>query len=400
MGKDELHRAEKGSFMKILILSHFSFDDSPHCGFVHEQALALRALGHEVRVISPVVRLKKNVNQYAYKKRENIVDGIPMYYPRYWSFSNYGRYGLNVFSAFYPVRRVLSRMLADFRPDVIHAHTFAFDGALGARLKEAFGIPLVITTHGTDTVYEVQHGKGRFLAELAERADHVVCVSKQLEDMLLGCDPHMKTSVIYNGFRGDYLTDAEKSPCSVISVGHLIPLKKFDVTIRAFAEVKKRFPAASLTIVGYGVLRESLEAYCAELGVADCVKFTGPLSNREVLALMARHEVYCMPSENEGFGIVYLEAMASGCVTIATKNGGIRDILHSEENGILTDPDDVENIAAHLERIFTDEGYKEKLRENGKRTALHYTWEENARQNLALYETLTGKSADIREDRK
>ena len=95
-----------------------------------------------------------------------------------------------------------------------------------------------------------------------------------------------------------------------------------------------------------------------------------------------------MPSVNEGFGIVYLEAMSQKCAVIGTNGEGIMDIIEDGENGILISPDDVDGLAEKIEKCFRNSKYYKKISVNGFETAQELTWENNARKYLQLFQTI------------
>ena len=106
---------------------------------------------------------------------------------------------------------------------------------------------------------------------------------------------------------------------------------------------------------------------------------------------MAKAQFFCMPSVREGFGIVYLEAMASGCVTIGTEGEGIAALIVSGENGFLVPPDDVDAIVQIVDRCFRDESLMRRIADAGKATAMTMTWENNTKQYTKLFESLIKK---------
>lgn len=95
-----------------------------------------------------------------------------------------------------------------------------------------------------------------------------------------------------------------------------------------------------------------------------------------------------MPSYPEGFGIVYLEAMASGCVTIGTKGEGIDGFIRDGENGFLVPPDDVDAIVQTIDRCFQSPALEESISAAGRRDAKRQTWAHNAEQYIQLFEEL------------
>lgn len=370
--------------MNILVISLFYNDGSPYSNYIHNQVLAYQAIGHNVRVIAPVVWLKRPAEVYKNKK-SNIIDSIQIYYPRYISLSNYGRNGLNALSGFLAARKIFNRFKEEFYPNILQVHTIGFGGGIGVRFKKTFKIPTVITTHGSDTTVEILRGKARNIISICKKADYVICVSSKLQEMLLYEDSMLKTVVINNGFNSNLCKINKKPPHSIIQVSNLIAQKKVDITIQAFKIIKSKYDDAVLTIIGKGPEEQRLKLLCQELDIYDSVEFVGQLSNKEVLQRMSESEIFVMPSIREGFGIVYLEAMASGCITIGTQGEGIKDVIIHEENGILVPPDDPEIIAKSIVRCFEEPEYAEKIRTQGVKTARNLTWEVNAKKNLELF---------------
>lgn len=376
--------------MNIVVIAHFQYDASPYCLFVREQVKSYKKMGHKVVVISPLTLFKKGVNDYARAKKMNVVDGVKVYYPRHLSFSNYGKYGLNSFFAFKKIDRIFKKIVKDFKPDLIHANMIGFDGKIGVLLKEKYNIPLFITTHGSDTTLEIEKGKGNYIANICEKADGVVAVSSKLKNQLLLQDKNLKIKVIHNGFNCDYVKPLDKIKHSIVSVGNLKKQKNFDVTFKAFKIVKEKYPDATLTIIGDGSEKENLINLAKQLNILGSINFTGSLHNKNVLRQMAISDVFVLPSTKEGFGIVYIEAMASGCFTIGTKGEGIADVIKNEFNGILINPGDYKQISEYIVKAFDNNEYKRKIKNNGILCARSLTWEQNARKNTEFFEEELG----------
>lgn len=377
--------------MNILVVCHYGLYRDLTASFVHAQARAYAALGHRVRVIIPVPVGKvwegRRLGPFQAVRQDG---GVELYYTRFLSLSHFGERRFNTVSARWSVRLFLGRLLADFTPDVIHAHALGLNSEVGAWLKGRLGCPLVVTTHGSDTSVPVEQGMGALLKPLCDQADTVVAVSSALAAKLRSCGPKTPVSVILNGFNLCQLPEhGEKPPYSFIQVGHLQRQKRADVTVRAFARLREAHPEAVLTLVGQGPEREALEALCRELGVSGAVRFLGQLPNTAALKEMSQARFFVMPSVREGFGIVYLEAMASGCVTIGTEGEGIADLMVSGENGFLVPPDDPEAIVRVVEWCLDHPVEADTIAQRGRRDALGLTWARNAQQYISLFRSLT-----------
>lgn len=385
--------------MNILIVCHAGMYQDLSSSFIHAQAEAYAALGHRVRAIvtNPFGKTDRSGQRFFPAVTVQNVSGVEIVDMRTISLSNIGEKGLNFFFAKLTAWLHFSKILSDFRPNVIHAHTLGTDSALGAWLKKKLQCPLIVTTHGSDTSVRVEQGRASELKPLCDGADRVVAVSSALAAKLKTCGTKTPVEVILNGFRIRSLpaVSEERAQCAVVQVGHLIKQKHFDVTLRAFARLKKEYPAAQFTVVGQGSEREALEALADELGVSESVHFLGQLPNEAVLAEMSKAQFFCMPSVREGFGIVYLEAMASGCVTIGTEGEGIADLIVSGENGFLVPPEDPDAIARVIEWCLQHPEESESIAQQGRRDALSLTWEKNAENYVKLFTSLIESEENI-----
>lgn len=377
--------------MNILIVCHYGLYQDLTFSFVHNQAKEYAKLGHRVRVILPIGFGKRGRTGRRVEVGCNTVcaAGVELFEIRYVTLSSYGDKNFNRSSAVCAVRCQLKRILDGFQPDVIHAHTLGFDSEIGAWLKAKLGCPLVVTTHGSDTNVPLQQGRQEALKKWCDQADAVVAVSNQLKDRLATCGTKTKLYGIFNGFVPRAVpAEIQRKPHSMIQVGHLIPGKRVDVTIRAFEILRKRYSDMTLTIVGQGPLRQELEQLCTELGVADGVTFTGQLPNDRVFEQLCQAEFFVMVSKPEGFGIVYLEAMAAGCVTIGTRGEGIGDVIEDGRNGFLVPADDPGAIARIVEDCLHNPEESDLIRRAGMDLARMMTWEWNARAYIDLFKEM------------
>lgn len=375
--------------MNVLVVCdsclYFDFGTS----FVHAQAAAYAALGHRVRVVVPYAIGKKDWDgsRFSGSIHRWEQDGVEIYAMRHLSISNYGKAHFNLASALRVFHRRLDKLLEGFVPDVIHAHTLGFDSEIGAWLKERLEVPLVVTTHGSDTSAPFKQGRFQMLKDYADKADLIVAVSSALANKLQSCGTETPVSVVLNGFRiQNRLEGMHGRGCALLQVGRLEEQKRPHITIRAFAQLQAKRPESVLTLIGSGTHRTSLEALCRELGVSENVRFWGEVSNKKVLEAMAEAGFFVMPSVDEGFGIVYLEAMASGCIAIGTEGEGIADLIVSSENGFLVPPDCPEAIAEVIEWCLDHPEGAGAIAEKGCRDVMSLTWEHNAEQYIELFE--------------
>lgn len=382
--------------MKILVVAHYQDDGSPTAIFIHEQMKEYVRAGHEVMALVPVGIAKRDWhgNRATVRARACWIDGIRHVFLRYLTLSRFGEKHFNTASAIFALKTQLTSVLDGFRPDVIHAHTLGFDSEIGAWLKTRFDCPVVVTTHGSDTNVPLDNGQAALLKTYCDQVDAVVAVSNQLKKRLETCGTRTPIHAIYNGYvPHPHPVDSIRNPLAMIQVGNLIESKRVDVTIRAFAKLREQWPDMTLTIIGQGSLRDSLEALCAQLGVSDGVRFLGQKPNAEVFHRMCESGFFVMASKPEGFGIVYLEAMAAGCVTIGTEGQGIADIIEHGVNGFLVPADDEDCIADVIRQCLLQPEMAQKVAVAGQTCAGQLTWSKNAGEYQKLFERLISEMA-------
>lgn len=377
--------------MNILVICGFNLYRDFGFSFVHAQAAAYAALGHRVRVIVPIAIGKRDWdgNRFSSSARRREQDGVEIYIMRHLSLSNYGKGGFNRACALRVLAAKADELLEGFAPDVIHAHYLGMSCELGAFLKERLGIPLVVTSHGSDASIPVEQGRGAELRRYCDKADAVVAVSSALAGKIRSCEIRPPLSVILNGFRiHDLPEGGTDRPPSIAQVGSLDWQKRPHITLRAFARILEARPGMVLTFIGQGPEQASLRKLSRDLGISGFIRFLGQLPNPKVLVEMAKAQFFVMPSVREGFGIVYLEAMASGCVTIGTEGEGIADLIVSGENGFLIPPDDPDAIVQVIEWCLRHPDETAAIAERGRRDAMGLTWEKNASQYIDLFKEM------------
>lgn len=375
--------------MKILVIAHYQNDKSPTASFIHSQVKAIAQLGHEVLVIVPVPFGKSDYHNRRISSlihREDI-DGISHVFVRYLSLSRFGQKNFNARSAICAISGSVIARIKWFNPDIIHAHTVGFDSDIGKWVRRKTGKKLVVTIHGSDLDIPLRTGKEAVIKRKLEDVDTVVTISKKLQRNVQTLYPPDKIITIINGCNVEMCIPQEKQRHSILFVGNLIEQKNADIVIRAFAEIKKSYDDARLVIIGKGPMESDLKQLCNRLSIDAFVEFTGQIPNEKVLRCMSSSEYFMMPSVNEGFGIVYIESMACGCITFGTKNEGIADFIKHRVDGILVDPNE-NSIIREFKYCEDDGDFRKRISNNAVASAGELSWESNARKNIRIYEKL------------
>ena len=164
----------------------------------------------------------------------------------------------------------------------------------------------------------------------------------------------------------------EADPPAVLTVAHMYPRKNLPVLLRAYARLRADGVSFQGWIVGDGPCRRDWERLRDTLSLQGHVEFLGTVSRRELAERYQRAAVFCLPSRQEGFGIVFLEAMANAKPIVAARAAAVPETVADGEVGILADPNDPDAFAQGLAALLTDRGFRRRMGEAGRRRVEAY----------------------------
>jgi phosphatidylinositol alpha-1,6-mannosyltransferase len=176
-----------------------------------------------------------------------------------------------------------------------------------------------------------------------------------------------------------------REAATILSVTRLEPgdrEKNVGNMIRAVAKLRHEMPGLKYEIAGDGGLRPELETLASDLGVSDCVKFLGLITDAELDAAYARATVFALPSSKEGFGIVYLEAWQRGLPVVCASKGAPKEIVADGVDGFVVDPGDVSMLADKLNLLLSRPELAAAMGESGRRKVEAKYLDTVFRQNL------------------
>lgn len=230
-------------------------------------------------------------------------------------------------------------------------------------------------------------------------ADRIIGISHHTCNQLTNIYRHdkKKISLVPPGIDAKRFTPRdERHPAvdsnkiTLLSVSRLDPRKGINITIRALAELDRE--DVELVIAGEGRIRSHLENLADELGVGTRVNFLGNVeyTSEELPRLYSSADLFVLPSRYEGFGVVYLEAMACGTPVIGTDVGGVPTVIKDGETGYLSSRD-TEDVTDRISRILNDHEEHERMSDNARKWAESHDWDNIAAQVEDLYYEELGK---------
>ncbi len=175
----------------------------------------------------------------------------------------------------------------------------------------------------------------------------------------------------------------------IISVGRLIEQKGHTVLLKAIPAVLQAEPDAYLVIAGGGGLGPALRKEAEELGIASRVRFLG--ERKDIPDLLRSADVFVFPSLWEGQGVALFEAMFSNLPIVASRTGGIPDVIKHEETGLLCEPGNANELARALIRVLKDDGLRQELTSEASRRFSDRTIEQSAKKMGDLFVALLGR---------
>lgn len=295
---------------------------------------------------------------------------------RAWSFKrkygllHYEKDGVQVFELSLPINvyrkaiPLLQRLLLiPFRamlksfgePDIVHAHFYSI-AVIATIIKKKHHLPLVVTEHSSKLnkpAEQISELDKRLAVQAYQNCDQLICVSETLRGNILKNfqqDSIVIPNMVDNSVFHCPETTPETSPFVFVAVGNLIPIKAFDILIKAFVHVKEN---AKLYIIGDGPEKGRLEGQIHELQLEGQVELLGQLERTEINKIFQKSHVFVLPSQSETFGVSYIEAMYAGLPVIATRCGGPESFVN-ENNGILVPVNDVDGLVKAMRDMRSD----------------------------------------------
>ena len=343
---------------------------------VHHLAHQWTAQGHDVCVMN-------------YTSDNGDLDDLSYSVRKYKVLRGATRFGYHKFPFKWHTSRGLKRLLKEFQPDFISAHVGYPMAIWLSNLKHT--PKFFITCHGDDLNKFNWGDRSKYnidkpLANSLNKSEGVIAIStyahKILEEM--GVDPSLILD-IPNGvdvksfqkkvnFDLRIKFDLPKDAMIILSVGREHPTKAFDVGIQSFSKISGKVPEAFYVILGPGVNKWS--SLADELGISKRIIFCDGLYNNDLIGAYKTADIFFSPSRGELSPLVVLEALAAGLPQVVTNISGSQDIIESGKNGIVVEPEHIDEMADALYQLLIDKPLRTKMGYTNLVKSKLYGWEQ------------------------
>ena len=286
----------------------------------------------------------------------------------------------------------LLRALSEIRPsDIVYANWIGA-GIIGAAINLLKGNHLLVSFRGDDGYLARDRVLWRTLTKwVISRAQVIAPVSRELMEIMLalGASPSKcyvpRFGVDTEMFRPPEKPRRKSKRVRVVFVGSLIPKKGLQDLLVALSA--QEFIQVDLVVVGDGFYGSELKSLCKTLGLMDRTEWRGILKPMEVADAMRDSDILCLPSHTEGTPNVVKEAMASELPVIATRVGGIPDLVREGSTALLYEPGDIESLRTCLRKLTTDPVLREEYGRTGRELVIRdgFSWDSTAEEFDRLF---------------
>lgn len=367
---------------------------------VHHLATEMAAAGHDVVVLT---RRPSGTDAVTHPTTDTVVEGVRVMAvaedpPEFEFGQDMMAWTLAMGHAFVRAGLRILHGAGGWVPEVVHAHDWLVAHPAIA-LAEFFDVPLVSTIHATEAGRHSGWVSGRTNRQvhsvewwLVSESDALITCSASMRDevnRLFGYDA-ADITVIHNGIDIRTWPFAERArtsgPAELLFAGRLEYEKGVQDLLAALPRIRRSHPGTTLTIAGDGTQRDWLMEQARRHRVGKAVRFVGPVDHTELVTLMHRCDAIVLPSRYEPFGIVALEAAATGVPLIVSTAGGLGEAVREPDTGLTFEPADVAGLAAAVRATLSDPGAaaQRALRARARLTA-EFSWAEVAERTASVH---------------
>lgn len=391
----------------LFLATYFPDQNNPSRGnWALEQAQAFQKAGIDVLVIVPTPwipgfagKMHPKLAAYSETPPSMQFGQLRVEYPRWPCYPWHTFHGINrrfpdkiISIGWFFSKGRISRILERFQPEVIVAHHTLVAGQLARKLSRKYSIPYVVTDHEVGDLISCRNNERvrNIFSDVGQHASRMVVVSKAMQREAEAALPDVSFSTIYNGSSFEVYEERAASqsggPVSIFCCSKFYGRKDIPLLLRAFDAVVDTGFDAKLTVAGDGPDRVKVEECLNSLKHSDRVVLKGLLPSAEVVSEMRNADIFALVGWAEPFGVVFLEAMASGLPIVVSEDAGVAEILQDGETAVFTRPRDQASVESALAKLLSDPELRYRIGRAGQRLfSGKFTWENVIKEYIQLF---------------
>jgi glycosyltransferase involved in cell wall biosynthesis len=362
--------------------------------WAHRQALAARDAGADVKVlvlerpVPPAASLRRPwklpgaLAGIARQPKSDELDGIEVRYVRFVAGDRNRTYATWHERAAAPLGEALAELRRGWQFELVHAHYALPAGGAALAFTNPHDLPLVVSVHGGDVLGPLlQAPEARsVVGDVLSSASEVICNSRATRDRVADLTrDDERLRVVHLGASPPDDPSPKRERATVATLAHVVPRKRHADVLEAVQSMDD----VDWLVIGDGPELPALRRAAATLGLEDRIEFTGQLAPDEALRRLASAHVMALPSEDEAFGVAYVESLACGVPAIGLETeGGPAEIASLGPGMLLVPPRDPVALAKAIRTALADPD----LPAQARRTAAdHFSWQRCGRDTVAAY---------------
>lgn len=286
--------------------------------------------------------------------------------------------------------------------DLVHAHDWMVAPS-AVMARDGLGMPVVASLHadsGAELVGSPEDRLRRLEWEqsLVGASSVLLTCGEGLRRAVQARYPDRDVRYVPNGLWtkqfSDPLDGVHRRSMQLLFVGRLVPYKGCQDVLAAVKLLRPAWPNIELQIVGDGFFRKQLEELVTDLGLEDCVTFAGWLNGTDLVRAYRQAAIVVAPSHEEAFGLVPLEAIASGAAVVATTIGAFAAIIEDGTTGLLVVPGSPEQLARQIDRLLRNPQWRDLMAATArKQIPPRFDWKRVVTHSVTIYEEIVGRGS-------
>ena len=394
---------DKQKIELLLITRLFPNSQEPNRGIFNYHIVKELQAWCNVTVIAPIpwfpkTKLFKRLAywyQQAQIPKQEQIHNIDVYHPRYIVIPKLFGF-LHGISLYFPLKRLIKKLMENQNFDLINAHWLFPDGVAAVRCAKELNFPIMLTAHGCDiNLYPEYYLRKIQIRNALQKSDRISVVSPMQKQKVVALGiPEQKVQFIPNGVDHDQFTPMDQESCRkqlglplhariILFVGNLVPVKGLEYLLDAVAQIHATHQDLFVAIVGDGALRQTLIRKTQDLNLTGLIKFFGAKHHDEIPLWMNACDLFCLPSLREGWPCVIMEAIACGKPVVASRVGGVPEIIN-EQNGYMAEAQDINQLAQAIEKALQRSWDSQDIRDN----LLGLSWKASAEKYYLNFTSL------------
>lgn len=341
----------------------------------HFMAKAMAKKGHEVHVV---------ITRPLLPRVKEVRDGYTIHWLNYFNIKGF---------RFFSELRAAMKTLLEIKPDLVHGNCLLPGGYVAAQYAKRYNCASILLCYGYD-VSDMSRIQSYFGKKALREVDMACAASHFVEGKMKHWVDSREYKIFYAGFDDENIPHQplfqHQESYQLLFIGRMIPEKGFDFLLKVMQVLPEKY---QLSVIGKGDLFEDYKEQVESTNLNKRVSFLGTILNQNIKNYLQKSHALVLPSRREPFGVVCIEAIASGVPVVCSNVMGLPEAVQNGDNGYVLDPNDINAWASSIQNVCESESLRQSIYENSKVYRKKWQWSTRCDELERLYRDLTLKKA-------